>query len=174
MEQWHQGVQEKQISRAEAKFIRKEGSFPIFIKDHILPMWKQWKGVSFEAIQSLYEYSIKLQRTKMRQLPNGYKDLYGPKRALTKKEIENQMKATKEARRIHQILKCIISGVLTWRTAELIGEEDEKQMNGESTLLIKSHEEVRKKKKRSLLKCMFALKSLIAPYDADDESSEEE
>jgi hypothetical protein len=58
MEQWHQGVQEKQISRAEAKFIRKEGAFPIFIKEHHLPMRKQWKGVSFEAIQGLYEHSI--------------------------------------------------------------------------------------------------------------------
>jgi hypothetical protein len=51
MVQWKQGVQEKQISRAEAKFIRKDGSFPIFIRESILPMWKAWKGVSFEGIQ---------------------------------------------------------------------------------------------------------------------------
>jgi hypothetical protein len=39
----HQDVQETQISRADAKFVRKEGSFLVFIKDHILPIWKQWK-----------------------------------------------------------------------------------------------------------------------------------
>jgi hypothetical protein len=50
MQQWHQGVQKKQISREGAKRIRKEGSFPIFIKESILPLWKAWKGVSFKAI----------------------------------------------------------------------------------------------------------------------------
>jgi hypothetical protein len=55
MEQPHQGVQERQISLAEAKLIRKSGSFPIFIKENILPMWKAWKGCSFQAMMGLYE-----------------------------------------------------------------------------------------------------------------------
>jgi hypothetical protein len=66
MEQWHQGVQEKQTSRAEAKWIRKDGSFPMFIKESILPTWKAWKGVSFQAIQGLCEMSIQMQRSKMK------------------------------------------------------------------------------------------------------------
>jgi hypothetical protein len=171
MQQWHQGVQEKQISRAEAKFIRKEGSFPIFIKTHILPMWEQSKGVSFEAIQGLYEMFTELMRTKMRNLRGGTQDLYDPRRQLTQKEIENKTKATREARRTHQILKWtrLIEETLTWRTAELIGEEAEKELNGDITLVVKSHEKVREKKKNSLLKYMLALKSLISPLNADDE-----
>jgi hypothetical protein len=70
MRQWNQGVQEKQISRADAKLIRKEGSFPIFIKEQILPMWEAWKGASFEAIQGLYEFSIQMQRAKVKAIRN--------------------------------------------------------------------------------------------------------
>jgi alkylated DNA nucleotide flippase Atl1 len=44
MAQWQQGVQKKQISRTEASNVRKEGSFPIFIKEQILPIWDAWKG----------------------------------------------------------------------------------------------------------------------------------
>jgi hypothetical protein len=50
----------------------------------------------------------------------------------------------------------------------------EKLMNGGNELHIKSHEQVREKNRLSLLKYMFALKSLIAPLNADAESSEEE
>jgi hypothetical protein len=38
--EWNQGVQEKQISREEMRRIRKDGSFPIFIQNSIIPMWK--------------------------------------------------------------------------------------------------------------------------------------
>jgi hypothetical protein len=38
MARWHQGVQEKQISREDSRRIRKDGSFPIFIQSSILPM----------------------------------------------------------------------------------------------------------------------------------------
>jgi hypothetical protein len=105
MAQWQQGVQEKQISREESRRIRKDGAFPIFIKDNILPMWKAWKGVSFGAIQGLYEMSLQMERMKMHQLRNEDKELYGPRKKLDAKQLEARMKASKAARRIHQILK---------------------------------------------------------------------
>jgi hypothetical protein len=106
-------------------------------------MWKQWKGVSFEAVQGPYEHSIELQRTKMRQLRNGDKNLFGPKTVLSKEQIEKRMKATKEARRTRQILKWmrLIQDMLTWRTAESISKEVETEMNGGKPLQIKSHKE---------------------------------
>jgi hypothetical protein len=64
MPEWNRGVQERQISRGEAKFIRKEGSFPKYIKDKILPLWESVKGCSVEAIQGLYEESIQMERAK--------------------------------------------------------------------------------------------------------------
>jgi hypothetical protein len=101
MAQWNQRVQEKQISRTEAKFIRKEGSFPIFIKEQILPMWEAWKDVSFEAIQGIYEMSIQMQRAKIKSLRNIDRELYGPRKKLEGKQLEQRMKASKEACRTH-------------------------------------------------------------------------
>jgi hypothetical protein len=172
MQQCNQGVQEKQISRAGAKSIRKEGSPPIFLQEHILPMWKQWNGVSFEAIQGLYEHSIELSRTQMRSLRGGgEKELYGPRRQLTSREIENKMKAARGARRTHPIWKWtrLIEEVLTWRVADLIGQAVEQEMHDGNTITAKSHKPVHEKKKATLLKYMFALKSLIAPLKADDD-----
>jgi hypothetical protein len=153
MPQWQQGVQENQISRAEARFIRKDGSFPIFIKESILPMWKAWKGVSFEAIQGLYEMSIQMQRTKMHQLRNESKELFGPRTKLDGKQLEAKMKASRAARRSHQILKWteLISKALTWRTADLIAREVEMEMNDGVPIAVRTHEKVAEKKRKGLI-----------------------
>jgi hypothetical protein len=172
MKQWHQGVQEKQISRTEAINIRKEGSFPIYIKEMILPMWDAWKGASFEAIQGLCEMSIQMQRTKMKSLRNIDRELYRPQKKLDGKQLESRMKTSKEARRTHQILKWtgLINDALIWRSSELAAREIEKSYNdGEDPREIFSHIAVREKKKASLAKYMKNLASLIAPYDPDDD-----
>jgi hypothetical protein len=173
MVQWNQGVQEKQISRAEAKFIRKEGSFPIFIKEQTLPMWDAWKGASFEAIQGLYEMSLQMQRTKMKSLRSVDKELYGSRKKLEGKQLEERMKASKEARRTHQIMKwtALINDVLIWRSTELTAMEVEKEINEGREPIIRSHEAVRERKKRRLAKYMKALSLLIAPYDPDDDET---
>jgi hypothetical protein len=168
--QWKQGVQEKQISRAEALFIQKDGSFPVFIKESILPMWKAWKGVSFETIQGLYEMSIQMQRMKMKQLRNIDQEMYGPRKKLEGKQLENKMKASKEARKTHQILKWtgLINDVLTWRISEIVATQVETEMNDGQPVIIRSHEKFREKKRLSLLKYMHSLRSLISPFDPDD------
>jgi hypothetical protein len=94
LEQFESGVVEKHISRNEAKFIRKDGSFPKFIRDNILPLWEHFKGCSFEAIQSLYERSIQMRRSKMHDLRRQDDEMWGPKKALDKKQIEDRMKAS--------------------------------------------------------------------------------
>jgi hypothetical protein len=99
--QWLQGVHERQISGAEEKFIRKDGSLPIFVKESILPMWKAWKGVSFEAIQGLYEMPIQMQRTKMKPLRNNDQELYGQTKKLEKAQLEQKQKASRMARKTH-------------------------------------------------------------------------
>jgi hypothetical protein len=144
MAQWQQVVQEKQISREESRRIRKDGSFPIFIKDNILPMWKAWKGVSFAAIQGLYEMSIQMERMKMHQLRNEDKEPYDPRRKLDAKQLEARMKAPKAARKTHQILKWtdLINKVLNWRIAELIAREVEAEMNEGIPVAIRTHDKV--------------------------------
>jgi hypothetical protein len=176
IEQWKRGVQERQISRTEAKFIRKEGSFPFFIKENILPLWDAWKGVSFEAIQGLYEQSIELQGTKVKQLRNNDKELFGPKKLLEGKELENRRKASREARKTHRILKGtgLIQDVLIWRTSDPIAEEVERGMNKGQMYGLPNHEKVREKKKKSLMKYMNALRPLIAPYDPNAAEDEDE
>jgi hypothetical protein len=79
------------------------------------------------------------------------------------------MKASKAARRTHQILRWteLIGKALTWRTADLIAREVEMELNEDIPVAIRSHDRVAAKKKEGLLKYMRALKSLIAPYDPD-------
>lgn len=92
MAQWQKGVQEKQISREESRRIRKDGGFPLFVKNSILPMWKAWKGVSFAAIRGLYEMSIQMERMKMRELRNIDQEMYGPRKKLDGQQLEAKMK----------------------------------------------------------------------------------
>jgi hypothetical protein len=170
MAQWQQGVQEKQISREESRRIRKDGGFPIFINNSIVPMWKAWKGVSFAAIQGLHEMSIQIQRTKMREMKNSDLEMYGPRRKLDGKQLEDKIKAPKAARKTHQIIKWtnLVGDVLNWRISDLIGREVETQMNEGSPMSFRSRDRCSDKKKESLIKCMNALRSLIAPYDPED------
>jgi hypothetical protein len=142
MARWHQGVQEKQISREESRRIRKDGSFPIFIQSSILPMWEAWKGVSFQAIQGLYEMSIWMQRTKMRELRNITEEPFGPRKKLEGKQLEAKMKASKEARMTHQILKWteLINKDLNWRIADLIAHQVELDMNEGNSIILRNHD----------------------------------
>jgi hypothetical protein len=64
--------------------------------------------------------------------------------------------------------------MLIWRTHEIIAEETETVMNTSVPLKLDSHEKVREKKQKILLRHMYSLRSLIAPFDPDDDSSEEE
>jgi hypothetical protein len=132
--QWQQGVQEKQISREESRRIRKDGCFPIFIQNSIIPMWKAWKGVSFQAIQGLYKMSIYMQRTKMREMRNMDMEMYGPRKKVEGKQLEAKMKASKAARVTHQILEWtdLIGQVLNWLVSDLIARQVEADMNGGS------------------------------------------
>jgi hypothetical protein len=137
--------------------LRKEGSFPIFIKEEILPMWDARKGASFEAIQGLYEMSIQIQRTKMKALRNVDKELYGPRQKLAGKQLEARMKASKEARRTHHIMKwtALINDVLLWRSSYLTGQEVEKEINdGNEPAEVYAHKATCEKKKASLAKYM--------------------
>jgi hypothetical protein len=95
MEEFEKGVIEKQVSRGDAKFIRKEGSFPKFIPEEMLPIWKYFKGCTFESIQGLCERCIQMQRSKMHELLRRDQEMWGPKKA--------RMKASQAARKTHQL-----------------------------------------------------------------------
>jgi hypothetical protein len=132
-------------------------------------MWKAWKGVLFEAIQGLYEMSLKMQRIKMHELRNDNNELYGPRKKLEGKQLEARMKASKAARLTHQVLKWsdLIGKALNWRIADLLGREVEMEMNGGEPIHRPSQDRISEKKKEGLIKYVCALKSLIAPYDPD-------
>jgi hypothetical protein len=82
-QEWARDVKEKHISRSEAKYIRKDGSFLKFIKEIISPVWDQFKDAPFEAIQGLYERSIEMQLMKMRELRRDDREPYRPKKPLS-------------------------------------------------------------------------------------------
>jgi hypothetical protein len=63
----------------------------------------------------------------------------------------------------------IINDVLIWRSTELVAQEVEREINNGEPVIVRSHEAVREKKKRSLAKCMKDLSLLITPYDPDDD-----
>jgi hypothetical protein len=58
----------------------------------------------------------------MKALRNADKQLYAPRKKLEGKQLEEKMKASKAARRSHQIIKWTgyICDVLIWRSTELV------------------------------------------------------
>jgi hypothetical protein len=149
MGRWRQGVQEKQISREESRRIRKDGGFPIFIQNTILPMWQAWRGVSFDAIQGLYEMSIWMQRVKIREMRNISEEPFGPRKKLKGKQLEAKMKASKAARLTHQILKWtdLINQNLNWRIHDLITRKTDVELNEGNPVVLRSHDQNCEKKK---------------------------
>jgi hypothetical protein len=85
------------------------------------------------------------------------------------------MKATRAAKKSHQILKWtrMIQDLLCWRLADLDAEEVEAGMRGGDRLGLDTYEAVRAKKKASLLKYMRSLGSLIAPFNQDHVNEED-
>jgi hypothetical protein len=67
----------------------------------------------------------------------------------------------------------LVQNMLAWRTSEIIATKVEEEMYG-GPVSIRTHESVREKKKKSLLKHMHALRSLITPFDPDDHIYEDE
>jgi hypothetical protein len=118
----------------------------------------------------------------MREMRNSDLEMYGPRRKLEGQQLENRMKASKAARKTHQILKWtdLINVVLNWRVADLLAREVETEMNEGVPIAMRTHDKICDRKKASLIKYMHALKSLIAPFDPDatetydDESVNEE
>jgi hypothetical protein len=145
-------------------------------------MWKAWKGVSFAAIKGLYEMSIQMQRTKMREMRNCDLEMYGPRKKLESQQLANKMKASKAARKTHQIMKRtnLICDTLNWRISDLIARDVETQLNEWTPVAVATHDKISEKKKATLIKQMHSLKSLIAPFDPeatetyDEESTNEE
>jgi hypothetical protein len=109
------------------------------------------------------------------ELRNIGQELYGPRKKPEGKQLENKMKAQKEARKAHQILKRtgMIQDMLTWLVSETVAAQVEREMNDGGRVIIRRHEKVREKKK-SLSKYIHAPKSTIALYDPDDDDSIEE
>jgi hypothetical protein len=134
-------------------------------------MWKAWKGVSFDAIQGLYEMSIWMQRVKIREMRNISEEPFGPRRKLEGKQLEAKMKASKAARITHQILKWtdLINQDLNWRVHDIIARKTELELNEGNPVILKHHDRCCEKKKASLIKHMHALRSLIAPFDPEAE-----
>jgi hypothetical protein len=101
----------------------------------------------------------------MKQLRNSDLELYGPG-----KQLEAKMKASKEARLIHQIMKWtnLINDVLNWRISEIIAVDVETHMNGGTPVAVRTHVKIAEKKKASLPMYMHSVRSLIAPVDPDD------
>jgi hypothetical protein len=91
-------------------------------------LWDQFNEVSFEAIEGLYERPIELQRQKMRELRRDSMELFGPKKSLTKQQLEDRMKASREAKKTHQIFKWtrLIIERLTWMIGDLVAAEAER------------------------------------------------
>jgi hypothetical protein len=178
-EERRKGVQENHISRREAKQIGSYGSFPIFIKEMMLPMWKHSKGVSFEAIDGPYEQSIQMHRFKLRQLKRDDTELYCPKNVLIKQQLEEQMLARKKPARTFQIVKWtrLISNVLKWRIADLAAAEVELETQGRPVRTA-CHEQIRAKRFKQPEKYMCALWGFVSqddPYgDLDDDEDEDQ
>jgi hypothetical protein len=126
--------------------------------------------------------SIQMQRTKTREMRNSDLEMYGPRKKLDGRQPENKMKASKAARKTHQILKWtnVINDTLNWRISDPIAREVATEMNDGVPLAVHSHERVGANRNASLIKQMHALRSLIAPFDPeatetyDEESVDEE
>jgi hypothetical protein len=69
--------------------------------------------------------------------------MFAPKTALTPKQIEDRMKATRVAKKSHQIFKWtrLIQDALNWRIGDLSATEVETEMRG-CKLEMASHEAV--------------------------------
>lgn len=101
-------------------------------------------------------------------------EMWGPKRALDKKQIEDRMKASLVAKKTHQIMKWaqLILDSINRRIADFTASEVEGKLH-EHSIEIRSHQMVREKRQEQLRKYMFALRSPIPPIDPDEDTEEE-
>jgi hypothetical protein len=98
-------------------------------------------------------------------------ELYGPRKKLEGKQLEEKMKAPRAARRSHEIMKwtALINDALISPQSDLNAQEMEREMNDGEPVIVSTYETVREKKRARLAKYMTDPKSLIAPYDPDDD-----
>jgi hypothetical protein len=172
-EEWKKGVIERQLSRAETKTIRQIGEFPKFIKDEMIPLWRQCTEASFEAQEGFYEMCVHRERGRMQELRHKTGELYGMKKALTQEQLDSRAVASQHAKQYFERMKWCkaIADMMAWRTGDIAAGEVERAAGVFERAGL---EVIRARKFQSFMKYLGNLKQLVPSKDPRPEEQEEE
>jgi hypothetical protein len=162
------GVKEKHPSRAEAKRINEEGSFPKMIQEDIVPFGQKFENCSFEAQEGYFEMSWQMQRAKPRALRKAGGTMFGPKRVSDSKELERRRTVAEQARVMYELPKStqLVLDAINWRVTDKRLAETEYQLSGIEMDDARVKFE-RKRKIKTLRKCITRLSELVQPYSPE-------